>query len=329
MPQLVQGSGFDLADAFSSDSELDSNIRESTRELCVQAVSEHEHGLLPVVECSDCPDEFFPTSGHRDYCERVLSIVVFDKIAQFGVAVITDGSIQTHCVTWCIQRNDDLHLVKSADFRDLSNRRRAPQALPECQFRFLNGTHDVHHVDGESDRSPVVAETAGYGLANPPCCVCRELETFAPIEFLDCPNQSEVALLYEVEKIQSAACIPFGDGDHEPEIASDELAFGVVCLPDVANEDDTLLHVDVRVTCELLFGILAALDDACQPYLILCREEIVCRYRFEVQTDRIGDRSFPCSACHTTPRRRLSATRVQRSGSYHHMASSARELYPF
>ena len=75
----------------------------------------------------------------------------------------------------------------------------------------LDGPHNVDHVYRQSDRPSVVAKTPRYGLANPPCGVGGELEPLAPVEFLNGADESEISLLYEVEKVQPATRVSLGD----------------------------------------------------------------------------------------------------------------------
>ncbi len=77
--------------------------------------------------------------------------------------------------------------------------------------RVLDGPHDVDHVYRKSDGPSVVAKTSCYGLTNPPRRVGGELEPLASIELLNGPDEAEIALLYEVEKVQPATRVSLGD----------------------------------------------------------------------------------------------------------------------
>src|SRR5436305_849090 len=60
------------------------------------------------------------------------------------------------------------------------------------------------------------------GLADPPGAVRRELEALAPIELLDGPHETEVALLDEVEHRQAGGLVPLRDRRHGTKIRFDE-----------------------------------------------------------------------------------------------------------
>ena len=138
-------------------------------------------------------------------------------------------------------------------------------------------------------------------MSDPPGCVRGELEPLAPIEFLDRSDEPEISLLDEVQQVEAPTGVPLGNGDNKPQIAPNELDLGLVSLPDVANEFDPLLGGDERIACQFQLSALTALDDPGEANFILCREQIMGRYRLEVKTDGVPDRRFPCSACHTTP----------------------------
>jgi hypothetical protein len=60
-------------------------------------------------------------------------------------------------------------------------------------------------VHGKADRSALIAESACDGLADPPGGVRGELEALAPVELLDGADESEIALLDEIEEVEAAA----------------------------------------------------------------------------------------------------------------------------
>ncbi len=64
-------------------------------------------------------------------------------------------------------------------------------------------------------------------LADPPCCVRGELEALGVVELLDGADESEVALLDEVEEEHAATNVALGDGDDEAQVGADECLLGL------------------------------------------------------------------------------------------------------
>src|SRR5881227_2558934 len=58
--------------------------------------------------------------------------------------------------------------------------------------------------------------------------VGREFVAAAVLELVDRLHQADVALLNEVEELQSAVGVLLGDGDDQPQVGLDELAFGAL-----------------------------------------------------------------------------------------------------
>jgi hypothetical protein len=102
---------------------------------------------------------------------------------------------------------------------------------------------------------------AGDGLADPPGRVGRELEPLAVVELLRRADESDRALLDEIEEREALVAVSLGDRHHQSEIGLDHL------LP-----------------C----AVLAALD-ALRELDLLCRgEQINLRDVFQKELERIG-----------------------------------------
>ena len=86
----------------------------------------------------------------------------------------------------------------------------------------------LDHVHRDADGAGLIGDGAGDGLANPPGCVGGELVAAAVFEFVDGFHQADVALLNQVEELQAAVGVLFGDGDDEAEVGFDQLALGLV-----------------------------------------------------------------------------------------------------
>ena len=80
----------------------------------------------------------------------------------------------------------------------------------------------------DADGAGLVGDGAGDGLANPPGGVGRELVAAAVLELVDGLHEADVALLNEVEELEAAVGVLFGDGDDEAQVGFDQLALGLL-----------------------------------------------------------------------------------------------------
>ena len=81
-------------------------------------------------------------------------------------------------------------------------------------------------MNRNSDGPRLVGDSPSDGLSNPPGCVRAELIASLVFKFVDGFHQTNVALLDEVEKLQSAIGVLLGDTDDQPEISLYKLCFG-------------------------------------------------------------------------------------------------------
>ena len=86
----------------------------------------------------------------------------------------------------------------------------------------------LDHVHGNADGSGLIGDGAGDGLPDPPRGVRGELVAAAVLELLDRLHQADVPFLDQVEELQPAVGVLFGDGDHEAEVGHDQLLLGLI-----------------------------------------------------------------------------------------------------
>jgi hypothetical protein len=77
-------------------------------------------------------------------------------------------------------------------------------------------------VDRQANRPALVGERTRDRLADPPCRVGRKLEAELVVELLDRPDETQVALLNEVEKRHTGLRVIPCDRHHEPEVRLDQ-----------------------------------------------------------------------------------------------------------
>ena len=90
--------------------------------------------------------------------------------------------------------------------------------MEELTLHFLYLCDGFHHVNGDSDSSCLIRDGTGYGLSDPPCSICRKLESLCVVKLIHSLDQSEVALLYQVKELHSAADVFLRDAYHQTEV---------------------------------------------------------------------------------------------------------------
>ena len=117
--------------------------------------------------------------------------------------------------------------------RNLLRRRVTSQLLGQAPLHAHLAVDAFDHVHRDADRARLVGDRPAYRLADPPGGVGAELEAQAVIEFLNCPQQADVALLDEVAEVHAPANVAFGDTDDEPQVG-----VGQPLLSTLTNADD-------------------------------------------------------------------------------------------
>ena len=110
----------------------------------------------------------------------------------------------------------------------------------------------LDHVHGDANRACLVRDRARDRLADPPRRVGRELEAAAVVELLDRSNETERALLDEVEEGEAAPEVALGDRDDEPEVRLDHVLLRIHVAPlDELRERDLLIGGEQRHLADL------------------------------------------------------------------------------
>ena len=131
--------------------------------------------------------------------------------------------------------------------------------LPRRADQLVDG---LDHVHRNADGAGLVSDGARDGLADPPGGVRREFVAAAVLEFVHGLHQADVAFLNQVEELQAAVGIFFGDRDHKAQVGFNQLAlrgFSVnVALDDFSLRAPQFLVADAGVGFKL-FQIVAVL----------------------------------------------------------------------
>jgi len=83
--------------------------------------------------------------------------------------------------------------------------------------------HLLDHVDGDTNRAALVGDGATDGLANPPRCIGGERK---PRRIRTCPPPASARCCppESSREAQAAVAIAFGDGNHQSQVAGDQIA---------------------------------------------------------------------------------------------------------
>ena len=169
MPQLPQGLGFDLADAFTGHGEVLANFFQGV----LRSVFETEPHL---------DDAFFAWSqrvqnlfGHFfqvDVDHRIRrrhDTAVFDEVTEMGIFFLSDRCFQRYRFLCDLEHlanlgNRDIHALGDLFTRGLAAKflNQSARSPNELVDRF-------DHVDRNTDRPRLIGDCTRNGLADPPC----------------------------------------------------------------------------------------------------------------------------------------------------------------
>jgi len=267
-----------------------SNVGERSRAGAIEAISEHHDFALAFIEHAHC---LLQVTSRRCLCcdlEWVQGIRVFHEITELGIPLESDGAVERHGVAGRGQRQLHTFQVEPAGVGDLFERRAAAELFAQGDRGLLDGANNIDHVDGEANRPALIAQAAGDRLSNPPGCIGGELEALAPVELLHGPDEAQVALLYEVEKIEAVARVALCYRNDETEVGADELGFGLVCLVNRPEDLGPLGRSELGTVVDLSLCLAPKFHGSGKTDFVLGREQLMCSDRIEVEADAVGQR---------------------------------------
>ena len=87
--------------------------------------------------------------------------------------------------------------------------------------------YGLYHVDGDTDSSCLICDSAGDSLSYPPCGIGRELISLGIVKLFDRLDKTEVALLYKIEELHTSADIALGDTYDKTQVSFGKALFGI------------------------------------------------------------------------------------------------------
>src|SRR3954454_7960554 len=222
VPQLRQRLGLDLPDALPGDAELLADLFESARVTVGQSEPELDDLLLALGERVQDRVELLLQEDERRRVDRDDRVGVFDEVAEVGVVLFADRCFQRHrllrqLLDLAHPLGRKLHLDA-----DLFRRGFAAQVLQQLTLDAHELVDGLDHVHRDADRARLVCDGARDRLPDPPRRVGRELVALRVVELLDRTDQTEVALLDQVEEQHASTDVALGDRDDESEVGFDE-----------------------------------------------------------------------------------------------------------
>lgn len=164
----------------------------------------------------------------------------------------------------------------------------AAQVLEHLALHARELVDDLDHVHRDTDGAGLVGHRAGDRLTDPPGGVRGELVALGVVELLDRADQTEVALLDEVQEEHAAAGVTLGQGDHQTEVGLQEVVLGAAAV----LGDDLQLALELGGELvgvgQLVLGEQAGLDAFGELDLLLGVEEGDLADLLEVVLDGVG-----------------------------------------
>src|SRR3954454_18806161 len=230
VPQLRQRLGLDLPDALPGDAELLADLFESARVAVGQSEPELDDLLLALGERVQDRVELLLQEDERRRVDRDDSVGVFDEVAEVGVVLFADRCLQRHrllrqLLDLAHPLRRELHLDA-----DLFRRRFAAQVLQQLTLDAHELVDGLDHVHRDADRARLVSDGARDRLPDPPRRVGRELVALGVVELLDRTDQTEVALLDQVEEGHAAAGVALGHRDDQPQVGLEQVVLRALAV---------------------------------------------------------------------------------------------------
>ncbi len=131
-----------------------------------------------------------------------------------------------------LQQRGDLARRHLHDLGDLLDRGVALQLDGQLGDGLADAVQQVGLLLRQAERPGLIREGMNDGLAHPPDGIRDELDVLAGIEALGSLDESDIALVDQIQEGQSAAAVFLGKGDHEAQVGlhQDAQSFVIAAL---------------------------------------------------------------------------------------------------
>src|SRR5713226_7272082 len=252
--QFAQGLCFDLANALARDRERLANLLQRVLRAVLQTKAHLDHLLFTRAQGVQHARGLFLQVhvdgglGGRDHG------AVFNQVAEVGIPLLAD---------WRLQRDRYLHNLEHLAhlgrgnvhaLGNLFRRGFAAQRLDQLPRGANQLVDDLGHVYRDANGARLIGNGSADCLANPPRGIGGKLVAASVFELVHRLHQADVALLDQVEELQPAVAVLFGDGNHEAQVGFDELILGLLrvhlALDDFALRVPQLLEAHAGIALQ-------------------------------------------------------------------------------
>src|SRR5947209_2777747 len=271
MTQLAQRLCLYLADPLASDLEGLANFFERVLRTVFQSEAHLDHALFPLGQAAQHGRGLLLEIDVDNCFRRRDDGAILDEVTEMRIFFLADRRLERDGL---LRDLEDLADLRHRDVHALCDLFRAgftPKLLVQLPRGADELVDGLDHVRRDADGAGLIRDRARDRLTDPPGRVGRELVAAAVLELVHGLHQADVALLDEVEELESAVGVLLRDGHDEAKVSFDELLLrlfgGHVALNDLALGLAKITVAEARIGFELLEIFLAILLLA--PILLL------------------------------------------------------------
>src|SRR3954447_6942245 len=290
--QLGHRLRLDLPDPLTRDPVDLADLVEGARLAVGETEAQADDAGLPLRQRLQHAGQLVLHEREADRVDRHDGLGVLDEVAELAVALVADRLVEADRLPGVLL--DLQHLVRG-DVHLLGQLLRgglAAQVLEQLALDATELVDDLDHVHRDADGAGLVGHGAGDRLPDPPGGVRGELVALGVVELLDRADQSEVALLDQVQERHAAAGVALGQGDHEAEVGFQEVVLGPLAVADDPVEVAAHLRGELLALlldlAQPLGGVEPGLDPLGEVDLLLRVEQRDLADLLEVGADRVG-----------------------------------------
>lgn len=196
--QLLKCLRFDLTDTLTRDSELLSDFFERMHFSAIETESHNHDLLLTRREKVEHLVEIFFEDREIGSLFWSEVFIIFDEVTKSRIFFTTDRGVEREDIlrySHDLTNLADIHLEFECEF---FHERLTSKFLRQSTIGMVEFIDRLDHMYWYADRTSLVSDSTSDSLTDPPCRICRELESSIRIELIDCTEKSDVSLLHEV-----------------------------------------------------------------------------------------------------------------------------------
>src|ERR1700682_1463990 len=228
MAQLAQRFRLDLTDALAGDRKRAAPFPKSVLGAILQAKAHLDYFFFARRQRLQQGRRLFLKTDADGGVRRRYGRFILDKFTQVRIFLFADGSLQRDGLLRNLPGLAHLVGRNAQALSDFFGIRFAAKLLHELPAGSERLVDRLDHVHGHADRARLVRDGARYGLADPPRCVGGEFISAPPLEFVRTLHESDIALLNQVQELQSPVRIFFRDRNHQAQVGLDHFFLGLV-----------------------------------------------------------------------------------------------------